>query len=97
MKALRKIQLLSIGVIVNGAAGLALLSPTAASAATCGDRHVCLPYGYQCTGGAQYYCSNTLPPGCASSTPIFCFNYSGTQCSFSGGIGNSTYIVCRDQ
>ena len=89
MNALRKIQLLSVGVIVNSIAALVLMSATDAQAAACGTRYECTSLDCQNPIWAQSACFANLPPDCAYTSAVACYDGGSTSCPY--------MVLCQDQ
>lgn len=88
VNASRKIQLLAIGVIVNSLAALALASGPDAQAA-CGARYDCTSLNCNNPFWAQSACSANLPPNCAYTTAVACYDGGGSMsCPF--------MVLCQD-
>ena len=87
MNALKKIQLLAAGVIVNGI--LALPSPTIAQDAPCGGRFDCTSLNCHNPFWAQSACYANLPPNCSYTTPAACYDGGSSSCPF--------MVLCQDQ
>jgi hypothetical protein len=89
MNALKKIQLLSVGVIINSVAAMALISATPAQAAACGNRLECTHLTCNNPFWAQSTCYANLPPGCSYTAAVACYE---------GGTGSCLFMVlCQDQ
>jgi hypothetical protein len=88
MNALKKIQLLAVGVIINSLSALTLMSAAEAQAA-CGARYDCTYLNCHNPFWAQSACSANLPPNCAYSTPLACYDGGGSSsCPF--------MVLCED-
>ena len=89
MSSLRKLQILSLGVIANSAAAMALMYWTDAHAAACDLRYECTALQCHNPFWAQSACSANLPPACSMTTPLACYD---------GGAASCPYLVlCQDQ
>jgi hypothetical protein len=89
MNALKKIQLLAMGVIVNSVAAMALISSTEAQAAACGARFDCTSLNCSNPFWAQSACYANLPPNCVYTTPQACYDGGSVSCPF--------MVLCQDQ
>lgn len=89
MNSLRKIQLLSVGVIVNSVAAMALITATEAQAAPCGARYDCTWVNCHNPFGAQSACYANLPSNCSYTTPLACYDGGSASCPF--------MVLCQDQ
>jgi hypothetical protein len=88
VNALKKIQWLAVGVIVNAVAAMALGSPTQAQAA-CGTRFECTHLNCNNPFWAQSACYANLPPGCSYTTAVACYEGGTASCLF--------MVQCQDQ
>ena len=89
MNASRKIQLLSVGVIVNSVAALALVSATDVQAAACGARYDCTVFTCHNPQWAQSACFANLPAGCSYTSALACYDGGSMSCPF--------MVLCQDQ
>ena len=89
MNAARKIQLLSLAVIVNSIAALALVSVTDAQAAACGARYDCSSLTCHNPYWAQSACFANLPAGCSYTTAVACYDGGSMSCPY--------MVLCQDQ
>ena len=88
MTALKKVQLLALGVILNSVAALALNSAAEARAA-CDMRFDCTHLNCNNPFWAQSACYANLPPGCSYTTAVACYEGGTASCLF--------MVQCQDQ
>jgi len=89
MDGSRKIQLLSIGVIVNSVAAMTLISASEAQDAPCGARYDCGSLNCHNPFWAQSACYANLPPNCSYTTPVACYDGGSVSCPY--------MVLCQDQ
>ena len=86
---MRRIQLLSAGVIVNCVAAMMLMTSSDARAAQCGNRLECTSLNCHNPFWAQSACYSTLPGGCSYTTPAACYDAGTIDCPY--------MVLCQDQ
>jgi hypothetical protein len=90
MRMTRKIQIASLGVILNGIVALGVLGPQQALAG-CNQMTDTCQYIFTCSqkGG---YCESHIPSGCSQVTSSECF--SGVLCN---GVSSGYEMLCYYQ